>query len=56
VQALSDQLIPLDRNLWKVEKYRDFLTERRRLLTDAINGFIDAASREGRAMPADVSA
>jgi hypothetical protein len=56
MQALSVQLIPMDRNLWKVENYRDFLTERRRLLTDAINGFIDAASREGRAMPADLTA
>ena len=49
--ALRDQLIPMDGNLWNVESYRDFLTERRRMLTDAINGFIDAAGRDGRAMP-----
>jgi hypothetical protein len=55
-KALRDQLIPMDRNLWKVENYRDFLTERRRLLTQAINDFINAASRDGRAMPPEVTA
>ena len=52
--ALRDQLIPMDRNLWKVENYRDFLAERRRMLTDAINDFIDTASRDGRAMPPEL--
>lgn len=54
-KALTDQLIPMDRNLWKVENYRDFLIERRRLLTQSINTFISASSRDGRAMPSEVT-
>jgi hypothetical protein len=50
-QALIDQQIPMDRELWKVSHYRDFLEERRRLLAESINSFIEAACRDGRAMP-----
>jgi hypothetical protein len=38
--ALAKQCIPLDRNLWKIERYRDFLVERRRLLADRINNMV----------------
>ena len=39
--ALSSQWIPMDRELWKVENYLDFLAERRRLLADAANRILD---------------
>ena len=35
--ALSLQWIPMDRSLWKVENYQDFLRERRQLLANAAN-------------------
>lgn len=54
-QALQGQLIPLDRGLWKVERYREFLAARRSMLADAINRFIEAASADGRAMPPETA-
>ncbi len=39
--ALHSQWIPLDRNLWKIENYNDFLIERRKLLADAANSFLN---------------
>jgi hypothetical protein len=36
-EALSSQFVPLDRNLWKVENYKDFLAARRELLINSIN-------------------
>ena len=47
-QALSAQQIPLDRALWSLDRYRDFLIERRRLLANSINSFIEAAFERGR--------
>lgn len=35
--ALESQWIPVDRELWKVERYLDFLEERRRLLAEEAN-------------------
>jgi hypothetical protein len=40
--ALASQWIPLDHTLWKVEQYKDFLVERRKLLADVANEFLDA--------------
>lgn len=40
--ALASQWIPMDRELWKVENYRDFLTARRELLAQAANQFLDS--------------
>ncbi|MFI8501502.1 DUF262 domain-containing protein [Streptomyces sp. NPDC085524] len=40
--VLASQWIPLDRDLWKVENYPDFLKARRELLADAANGFLGA--------------
>ena len=40
--ALASQWIPMDHTLWKVERYKDFLAERRKLLADAANEFLDA--------------
>lgn len=45
--ALHAQLIPVDRELWKVENYRSFLQERRKMLADAVNKFIDRAFQAG---------
>jgi len=43
-RALEAQCIPLDRALWEVDAYPQFLAERRRLLADAVNGFLDSIS------------
>jgi len=36
---LQDQYIPLDRSLWTVDKYRDFIATRRKLLSKNANAF-----------------
>jgi len=41
-EALSSQWIPLDKKLWKIENYREFLSARRDLLASAANGFLDS--------------
>ena len=38
--ALESQWIPVDRDLWRTENYRDFLEARKRLLADATNNFL----------------
>lgn len=47
--CLASQWIPMDRALWKLENYRDFLVARRELLADAANTFIESL------MPQDMS-
>jgi len=49
-EALAGQAIPLDRSLWRLDCYRDFLVERRRLLAEQINTHLEAA-RRGSRMP-----
>jgi hypothetical protein len=39
-EELKKQCIPLDRDLWHLSYYNDFLKERRRLLVDAANKFL----------------
>ena len=39
-EALISQLIPIDRDMWELTKYRDFLTFRRKAIADAINEFM----------------
>jgi hypothetical protein len=39
-KALVDQCVPLDRALWTLERYPDFLAERRKLLAEKVNGYI----------------
>lgn len=39
-EALTSQFVPIDRNLWKVENYRQFLEARRELLICRINEFL----------------
>nr|WP_276511185.1 DUF262 domain-containing protein [Kineosphaera limosa] len=48
--ALASQWIPQDPQLWRLDRYSDFLKERQRLLADAANEFLDglrAASTTG---------
>ena len=37
---MKSQLVPLDTELWKVDRFRDFLVERRKLITEAINEYM----------------
>ena len=36
-ERLRQQFIPLDRDLWRIERFQDFLAERRRLIAAGIN-------------------
>jgi hypothetical protein len=38
--ALASQWIPMDRALWKIERYLEFLEARKQLLADATNAFL----------------
>lgn len=38
--ALTTQLVPTDRYLWEIENYRDFLSDRRKRIAEAINDFM----------------
>lgn len=38
--ALTSQIIPMERNLWDINNYRDFLTWRRRTIAEEINSFM----------------
>lgn len=38
---LASHWIPMDRELWKIENYRDFLAKRRELLANAANDFLN---------------
>lgn len=40
--VLASQWVPTDPTLWKYENYREFLEERRRLLAEASNIFLDS--------------
>ncbi len=46
-KALIQQQIPMDEKLWKIENYREFLEERRKLLASIINEFINRAYETG---------
>ncbi|MFC9297588.1 DUF262 domain-containing protein [Streptomyces sp. NPDC057011] len=54
--VLATQWIPMDRELWRIENYPDFLEARRVLLAGAANAFLDAlhdgASPAGQPAPA----
>jgi hypothetical protein len=39
--ALALQCIPEDETLWELERYEDFLAERRRMLAEQLNQFLD---------------
>lgn len=40
--VIESHWIPMDRELWKIENYRDFLVARRELLAAAANDFLDS--------------
>jgi hypothetical protein len=44
--ALESQLIPPDRNLWKLENYRDFLSARRQLISEKLDQYLDGLVTE----------
>jgi hypothetical protein len=44
--ALTRQFIPMDTNLWKLEKFADFLEARRMLIALKINEFMDSLIKE----------
>ena len=46
--ALAEQFVPMDEALWAVDRFEDFLAERRRLIAEAINEFMDALIAEER--------
>jgi hypothetical protein len=39
-ERLEAQCVPMDRDLWRIERFQEFLAERRRLLARAINDLI----------------
>ena len=41
VKDLRDQCIPEDRELWKIKNHREFLKERRKLLANSINEYLN---------------
>lgn len=40
--ALASQWAPMDPQLWRIDRYPEFVTERRRLLADAANTFLNS--------------
>lgn len=53
--AVESHWIPMDRDLWKPENYREFLKARRELLAQAANAFLDSL-RAGAAPEGEVTA
>jgi hypothetical protein len=48
-ETLKAQCIPTDRELWSIDRYEDFLSERRRLVAKRLNQFLESALPGGRA-------
>jgi hypothetical protein len=44
--ALKKQFIPMDRNLWKLENYEDFVAERRNIISKEINNYMNNLTTE----------
>jgi hypothetical protein len=44
--SLRDQFIPANTSLWEVDRYEDFLAERRKLIAAAVNQFLDSLISE----------
>ncbi|HPT58194.1 MAG TPA: DUF262 domain-containing protein [Fervidobacterium sp.] len=40
VDRLKNQFVPMDANLWRGDRFRDFLVARRKLITEAINEYM----------------
>lgn len=39
-EALTSQLIPLDKKMWEINNYQQFLSYRRNAIAEAINNFM----------------
>ncbi len=52
--ALEKQLIPMDENLWEIDRYEDFLKQRRVLIAGRINDFMNQLLQETEA-PRDMT-
>ncbi|MCD6217131.1 DUF262 domain-containing protein [bacterium] len=44
--AIEKQLIPADENLWKLDRYKDFLKKRRELIAQAYNELMDSLLKD----------
>jgi len=44
--ALEKQLIPMDKNLWEIDRYEDFLRKRREMIAEKINDFMNQLLQE----------
>jgi len=38
--------VPLDKNLWKIENYEDFLNHRRQIIVEKINDYLKSLGIE----------
>jgi hypothetical protein len=45
-EKLKKQFVSLDKNLWKIENYEDFLKHRRRIIVDKINEYLKSLGIE----------
>ncbi len=45
-ESLKRQCIPENEDLWKIENYQSFLVERRKLLAEKFNGFLESLADE----------
>ncbi|MES2209276.1 MAG: DUF262 domain-containing protein [Chloroflexota bacterium] len=53
--ALESQWIPMDEQLWEVDRYRDFLAARRALLADAANHVLENLLHPAAGAPVDTA-
>jgi len=44
-ERLRSQHVPMHRELWRIDRFRDFIIERRKLITEAINEFLAEIGR-----------
>jgi hypothetical protein len=44
-RALALQSVPENEELWKIENYEDFLTERRKMLAERLNAFLEGITK-----------
>ena len=49
--ALTKQFVPTNPELWKLDRYEDFLAERRRLIADAINAQLETLMTDAEPDP-----
>ena len=52
--ALAEQFVPLDESLWAIDRFQDFMAERRRLIAEGINAFMEGLIAEEPALLATI--